>query len=154
MVEFLLENGADPNYVKDDNFSYLEIFTFLYKNIAMVTKLLSYGANMEFIRCGKTIFKSLVDLTRNLEDRHQSTDMVKVYLQYGANPDVLDPDGQMVRDKEVIYGPLKALLTLESAFRKNDYKAIKAIDKKDLAAFVQWKAEILPVAKDASKNKY
>ncbi|EER22766.1 ankyrin repeat domain-containing protein [Rickettsia endosymbiont of Ixodes scapularis] len=23
MVEFLLENGADPNYVKDDNFSYL-----------------------------------------------------------------------------------------------------------------------------------
>ncbi|KJW02844.1 hypothetical protein REIP_0861 [Rickettsia endosymbiont of Ixodes pacificus] len=60
----------------------------------------------------------------------------------------------MVRDKEVIYEPLKALLTLESAFRKNDYKAIKAIDKKDLAAFVQWKVEILPVAKDASKNKF
>ncbi|WP_064429566.1 hypothetical protein [Rickettsia sp. Tenjiku01] len=40
----------------------------------------------------------------------------------------------MVRDKEAIYEPLKALLTLESTLRKNDYKKIKAIDKKDLAA--------------------
>ncbi|MFV0273952.1 MAG: hypothetical protein AB8U35_06145 [Rickettsia aeschlimannii] len=62
--------------------------------------------------------------------------MVKVFLQYGANPDILDPDGQMVCDKKAIYEPLKALLMLESAFRKNDYKKIKAIDKKDLAAFV------------------
>ncbi|WP_231287733.1 hypothetical protein [Rickettsia slovaca] len=44
----------------------------------------------------------------------------------------------MVRDKEAIYESLKALLTLESTLRKNDYKKIKAIDKKDLAAFVQW----------------
>ena len=96
MVAFLIENGADPNYVTGDNMTYLEICTFLYLNIAMVTKLLAYG----------------------------------------ANPDILDPDGQMVRDKEAIYEPLKALLTFESAFRKNDYKKIKAIDKKDLAAFV------------------
>ncbi|EAA25661.1 hypothetical protein [Rickettsia sibirica] len=58
----------------------------------------------------------------------------------------------MVRDKEAIYEPLKALLTLESTLRKNDYKKIKAIDKKDLAAFVQWKAAILPVVKDVSKD--
>lgn len=51
----------------------------------MVTKLLAYGANMEFIRCEKTAFKSLVDLTRELNDSKQSTDMVKVLLQYGAN---------------------------------------------------------------------
>ncbi|AFC74482.1 hypothetical protein RPATATE_1383 [Rickettsia parkeri str. Tate's Hell] len=58
----------------------------------------------------------------------------------------------MVRDKEAIYEPLKALLTLESTLRKNDYKKIKAIDKKDLAAFVQWKAAILPVVKDVSND--
>ncbi|QWB86272.1 hypothetical protein JRD95_00320 [Rickettsia parkeri] len=58
----------------------------------------------------------------------------------------------MVRDKEAIYEPLKARLTLESTLRKNDYKKIKAIDKKDLAAFVQWKAAILPVVKDVSKD--
>ncbi|WP_410956182.1 ankyrin repeat domain-containing protein [Rickettsia koreansis] len=154
MAAFLIENGADPNYVKGDNMTYLEICTFLYLNIAMVTKLLAYGANMEFIRCEKTAFKSLVDLTRELNDRKQSTDMVKVFVQYGANSDILDLDGQMVRDKEAIYEPLKALLTLESVFRKNDYKKIKAIDKKDLAAFVQWKAAILPVVKDISKDEY
>ncbi|WP_324602896.1 hypothetical protein [Rickettsia conorii] len=154
MATFLIENGADPNYVTGDNITYLEICTFLYPNIAMVTKLLAYGANMEFIRCEKTAFKSLVDLTRELNDRKQSTDMVKVFLQYGANPDILDFDGQMVRDKEAIYAPLKALLTLESVFRENDYKKIKAIDKKDSAAFVQWKAAILPVVKDVSKDEY
>ena len=57
-------------------------------------------------------------------------------------------------DKEAIYEPLKALLTLKSAFRKNDYKKIKVIDKKDLAAFVQWKAAILPVAKDVFEDEY
>ncbi|MCX4080509.1 ankyrin repeat domain-containing protein [Rickettsia rhipicephali] len=154
MAAFLIENGADPNYVTGDNMTYLEICTFLYLNIAMVTKLLAYGANMAFIRCEKTAFKSLVDLTRDLNDRKQSTDMVKVFLQYGANPDILDPDGQMVRTRKAIYEPLKALLTLKSAFRKNDYKKIKAIDKKDLAAFVQWKAAILPVAKDVSEDEY
>lgn len=60
----------------------------------------------------------------------------------------------MVRDKEAIYESLKALLTLESTLRKNDYKKIKAIDKKDLAAFVQWKAAILSVVKDVAKDEY
>ena len=44
MVEFLLENGADPNYMGRKIFSCLEIVTFRYKDIAMVTKLLAYGA--------------------------------------------------------------------------------------------------------------
>ncbi|WP_238375522.1 ankyrin repeat domain-containing protein [Rickettsia massiliae] len=57
IAAFLIENGADPNYVTGDNMTYLEICTFLYLNIAMVTKLFAYG----------------------------------------ANPDILDPDGQMVR---------------------------------------------------------
>ncbi|WP_231571777.1 hypothetical protein [Rickettsia amblyommatis] len=110
--------------------TYLEICTFLYLNLAMVTKLLAYGANMEFIRCEKTAFKSLVDLTRDLNDRKQSTDMVKVFLQYGANPDILDPDGQMVRDKEAIYEPLKALLTLESTFRKMITRKLRLLTRK------------------------
>ncbi|BDU60284.1 hypothetical protein FLA4_06940 [Candidatus Rickettsia kotlanii] len=50
--------------------------------------------------------------------------MVTKLLAYGANPDILDPDGQMVHDK------------------------------KDLAAFIQWKVAILPVEKDISKDEY
>ncbi|CAK6513237.1 hypothetical protein [Rickettsia helvetica] len=107
----------------------------------------------------KTIFEQLTYLGRSYlaegpKDKQNKIDMIKVFLQYGANPDVLYSNGQMIRDMEVIYEPLKALLKLESAFRKNDCKAIGAIDKKDLAGFVQWKADILPVIKAVSKDEY
>jgi len=155
MVEFLLENGADPNCGEEKGKSCLYIATFIKKDIAMITKLLAYGANMEFIHNEKTIFEQLVYLSRYpAEDKQNRIDIIKVFLQYGANPDVLAPNGQMIHDMAVIYEPLKAILKLESAFRKSDYKAIGAIDKKDLAAFVQWKSEIWPVIKEASKDEY
>ncbi|WP_256621193.1 hypothetical protein [Rickettsia sp. TH2014] len=155
MVAFLLENGVDPNYMGNQILSCLEKATFRNQDIAMVTKLLAYGANMEFKSSAKTIFEKLTCLGSSSEgqDKQSQIDMIKVFLQYGANPDRLDSDCQMFYDMEIMYKPLRALLTLESAFRRNDYTAIKDIDKKDLAVFIQWKSEIWPVIKRGSKDK-
>ncbi|QQV74751.1 hypothetical protein H6P87_00291 [Rickettsia tillamookensis] len=153
MVAFLLENGANPNYMGNQIFSCLEEATFRNQDIAIVTKLLAYGANMEFKSSTKTVFETLTSLSSSDQGQDKQNKMMKVFLQYGANPEGLDPDCQRFYDMEIMYKPLRALLTLESAFRRNDYTAIKDIDKKDLAEFIQWKSEIWPV-KNVSKNEY
>lgn len=153
MLEFLLENGADPNYSEGKIFSCLETAV-LNINIAMVAKLLAYGANMEDTLFERLTYLSNENWTQTLQDKQNKIDMIKVFLQYGANPDVEYSSGRMIKDMEAVYEPLRALLTLESAFRQNDYTAIKDIDKKDLAAFVKWKSELWPVIKDDSKGKF
>lgn len=140
-------------YREEKIFSCLETAV-LNRNVAMVAKLLAYGANME-----DTVFERLTYLSKDhwiqtLQDKQHKIDMIKVFLQYGANPDVVYSNSQMIKDMEAVYEPLRALLMFESAFRRNDYKGIKAIDKKDLAAFIQWKSEIWPVIKDVSKDEY
>ncbi|AFC71547.1 hypothetical protein [Rickettsia australis] len=105
-----------------------------------------------------TVFERLTYLNKDhwiqtLQDKQHKID-IKVFLQYGVNSDVVYSNGQMIKDMEAVYEPLRALLTLGSAFRLNDYKGLKAIDKKDLVAFIQWKSEIWLVKKDVSKDEY
>ncbi|ABV74629.1 hypothetical protein A1C_01590 [Rickettsia akari str. Hartford] len=152
MVAFLLENGSDLHLQGMENFLLFRATVVLNRNVVMVAKLLAYGANME-----DTIFERLTYLSKDLwiqtlQDKQHKIDMIKVFLQYGANPDVVYSNGQMIKDIEAVYEPMRALLTFEAAFRRNDDKGIKVIDKKDLAAFIQWKSEIWPVIKDISKD--
>ncbi|MCC8418332.1 MAG: hypothetical protein LN590_01665 [Rickettsia endosymbiont of Glossina mortisans submortisans] len=153
IVEFLLENNADPNIGENDR-SCLDIAIFAKQDVSLVTTLLAHGANMEFETHGRPLFQRLMGYFINATGNQAKMDIIKVFLQYGANPDILTLGGKAVRDDETIYKPLRTLLTLESAFRKNDYKEIKSINKKDLVAFVQWKSGILPVEKNASKDEY
>ncbi|NAX45442.1 ankyrin repeat domain-containing protein [Photobacterium halotolerans] len=93
-INYLIEKGLDVNAIDDYGYTPL-IYAVRQRNVPAMRALLENGADKTIEQRGKD---SVSALRMAVKGKPYQYDVVKVLLEYGADPDASTPEGKSVRE--------------------------------------------------------